>query len=244
MSLPSYGNLCSIFYDATKGLAPQREVDFYAAFIKDPQARILEAMCGSGRLMIPFMQRGYQVDGIDNAKSMLANCRQRCAQLGLSPVLYEQSLEQMAIPLRYDLVTIAVASFQLITDKSVALHCLKNIRAHMNEGASILIDTYIPDVTNDPWIVRTARLDEHRVIRLTMRHIYDVAKKLADAYCLYELLVDGTVQSSEKELIRITWYNDKEIELMLRRAGFKFEKIYEETLRSSGPSRIVHAVAM
>lgn len=244
MSLQAYGNLCSLFYDVTKGYALEREVDFYSSFIPNKNARVLEAMCGSGRVMIPLMQRGYQVEGIDNSKNMLDRCRRRCAELGLSPILHEQSLETMLSPNRYDVVTIAVGSFQLITNRSAALVSLKNLHAHMNEGGILLIDTFVPDVNGDPWTVRYARMDAHKTVRLTTRHVFDAQKKIADAYCLYELLIDGIVQQEEKELIQVTWYRDKEFEFLLRKAGFKLVNISDENLRPSGPSRIVHAVAV
>lgn len=239
-----YGKLCSLFYDATKTFAPQREVDFYASFIEQNKGRILEAMSGSGRLQIPLLQRGYVVDGVDNSAIMLDRCRQRCAELNLSPELYEQSLEKLALPHKYTTATIAVGSFQLIIDRQKALQALKNIRAHMHEGGNMLIDIFVPDTTGELRSVRVARLDEHTEIRLTTRHVFYEQEKRADAFCYYELIVDGHVQQEENELIQIIWYTDEEFEQILNAAGFRLVKIYEETLRSSGPSRIVHAQAI
>lgn len=238
----AYGKLCSLFYDATKKYAPEKEVAFYASFMDKDKGRILEAMSGSGRLLIPLLQRGYQVDGVDNSAIMLDRCRQRCAQLGLAPELYEQSLENLNLPHTYSTVTIAVGSFQLITDHKIALQALKSIHAHMHIGGSLLIDIFVPDVTEEPASIRIARVDDHTVIRLTTRHIYHQEKKLADALCFYELIVDGEVREREDELIQVTWYSDDEFKRLLEAAGFELKKIYEESFRSSGPSRIVHAI--
>lgn len=238
--LPAYGNLCSLFYDATKKYASTREVDFYAQFM-DPGKRTLEAMCGSGRLLIPLMERGYTVDGVDNSPSMLARCRERCAQKGLAPELYQQSLEQLDLRHNYATVTIAVASFQLIVDRASAVQALKNLRTVMEPGGSLLIDTFVPDLTADARSVRDARLDARTVIRLTTRYLFDEAQKIADGYCSYELLIDGSMEQQEEELIRLTWYTDEQFIELLQDGGFEFVAVYDELLRSTGPSRIFHA---
>jgi SAM-dependent methyltransferase len=239
-----YGNLCSIFYDATKAYAPEPEVAFYASFIEKNPGRVLEAMSGSGRLQIPLSQRGYLVDGVDNSVIMLDRCRQRCSQLGLRLELYEQSLENLSLPHLYTTVTIAVGSFQLIVEPENALQALKNIHKHMKCGGNLLIDIFTPDRTVDPRSVRMARLDNHRVIRLTTRYVFDEECQLADAFCLYELLVDGLVVNQENEYMQLTWRTDSEWKLLLHQAGFEVVAFYDETFRASGPSRVVQAQAV
>lgn len=236
----SYGNLCSQFYDAVKTYAPQVEVDFYASFIKQNPGRVLEAMSGSGRLQIPLLQQGYVVDGVDNSSIMLARCRERCAALQLMPELYEQSLEDLHLPHHYATVTIAVGSFQLLSERSRALHALKNIHAHMLDQGNLLIDIFTPDFTHTESATRIARIDERTTIRLKTRHIFHTEERLADALCHYELVVDGLVQQQEDELIQVTWYTDQEFKQLVEEAGFALLKIYDCTFRSSGPSRVAH----
>ena len=241
MNSNMYGKLHSLFYDAVKTYAPEREVNFFTSFIQQNPGRVLEAMSGSGRLQIPLIQRGYIVDGVDNSQIMLDRCRERCAQLGLAPELYEQSLEELSLPHKYSTVTIAVGSFQLIVDREVALQSLKNLHAQMNEGSNLLIDIFVPDLEADPRSVRIVRISNNTMIRLTTRHVFYEQEKIADAFCLYELVVNGIVEEQEDELIQVTWYTDEEFAQLLKDAGFELIKIYEETFRTSGPSRIVHA---
>ena len=177
--LTAYGKLCSMFYDATKKFATKRELDFYSSFMKKDESRILEAMCGSGRILIPLMQRGYLVDGVDNSPTMLERCRQRCTQANLSTNLYEQSLENLDVPHKYTTVTIAVASFQLITDRNIALQALQKLHVHMHTHGDLLLDIFVPEINEEP-SVRLVTLDEKSNIRLTVRYIFDLEKKHAD----------------------------------------------------------------
>jgi hypothetical protein len=57
MSQRAYQGLCSQFYDLDKPEAPPDEVDFYADAIAAADGQALEAMCGSGRLLIPLLRR-------------------------------------------------------------------------------------------------------------------------------------------------------------------------------------------
>lgn len=241
--LTAYGKLCGLFYDATKKYAPEKEVAFYASFSEQNQGRILEAMSGSGRLLIPLLQRGYLVDGVDNSHIMLDRCRERCAEQQLTPELYEQSLEQLNLPYKYTMVTIAVGSFQLIVERTAALQALKNLRAHMCAGGSLLIDFFVPDFTEER-STRIERIDTHTAIRLTTRYVFYQEHKRADAFCFYELVVDGIVKEQEDELLEITWYEDQELKLLLQEAGFAVIKAYEVSLRAAGPSHIIHARAL
>jgi len=239
--IQAYGELCSLFYDATEKYASESEIDFFASKIAQYPGRALEAMSGSGRLQIPLMARGYIVDGVDNSAAMLARCRQRCAMLGLKPELYEQSLENMVLPHRYSTVIIAVGSLQLITDQLLVLKMLKNIHAHMLASGNLFIDIFVPDTTVDAIAVSIARLDERRAIRLTRRRMFNVEKQLAYTFCLYELMVDGIVCQQENELIEVAWRSDQQWQELLLSAGFELVRIYDETFKMSEQSRIIHA---
>jgi cyclopropane fatty-acyl-phospholipid synthase-like methyltransferase len=238
-----YGKLCSLYYDIKEKYASSYEVDFYAAFI-EPGQRVLEAMSGSGRLQIPLLQRGYMVDGVDSSASMLERCRQRCVLLKLTPRLYEQRLEELALEQKYNTVIIAMGSFQLIADRALALQALQKLRAHMFDGGNLLIDIFVPDVTaHNKRSTSDARIDDHQLIRFSTRYIFHEQEQRVDALCSYELLVDGVVQEREDELMHFVWYTDNELVQLLDQAGFDMVCIYEKEFRAAGVTRIVHAKA-
>ena len=49
--IQAYGELCSLFYDATEKYASESEIDFFASKIAQYPGRALEAMSGSGASM-------------------------------------------------------------------------------------------------------------------------------------------------------------------------------------------------
>lgn len=236
----TYGNLCSLFYDATKQFASVRELAFYASFMKKTD-RVLEAMCGSGRLLIPLMQQGYLVEGVDNSQAMLNRCIERAAAFNISPVIYNQSLESLDVPKRYDVVTIAIGSFQLITDRSLALQSLQKLHEHMQSGGSLLVDVCDVKLGATAACTETVMLDDRSSISLSKEYTIDQTNKIAHSLCTYSLIHNGMVQQVERETISITWYSDVELRGLLEAAGFKVVQTYELFFEQTGLSRIVHA---
>jgi SAM-dependent methyltransferase len=97
----SYKTLCTEFYDIDKPNAPEEALNFYLHYAEKANGPILELMSGSGRLLIPLLERQYDVDGQDASPYMLRACQERCRNKGLTPVLYEQFLDRLDLPRQY-----------------------------------------------------------------------------------------------------------------------------------------------
>lgn len=139
----SYQQLCSEFYDLHRPKAGPKEVNFYAQLFKTMQGPILEAMCGSGRILIPLLQEGYEIEGVDNALQMLTNCQKRCASKQLEVQLFHQSLEELSLPKKYACIFIALGSFQHFADQATAFQVLQRLHDHLLPGGSLLIDMIV-----------------------------------------------------------------------------------------------------
>lgn len=236
---PAYGQLCSLFYEALHGSASEKEVAFYASFMPR-QGRVLEAMVGTGRLLIPLVEQGYCVDGVDASPHMLERCRVRALERGLATDLYVQNLETLALPHQYDTITISIGSFQLLTEKSIVHQVLQRLRLHLKPGGALLFDVFRPDPTDEP-SVRMVRLDRQRTIRSTMRYVFDHDVRIAHAICWYELLVNGVVHEQENELLQVTWYEEGEVEEILSQNGFSIVGLHDVSFHATDRSRVIHA---
>jgi 2-polyprenyl-3-methyl-5-hydroxy-6-metoxy-1,4-benzoquinol methylase len=112
----AYQKLCSLFYDASKQFASEQELGFYLQFVNKTPGRILEAMTGTGRIQIPLIRMGYEIDGVDRSEIMLERCRLRSKEFGLTPNLYQQSLEELNLPHQYQTI-IAYATRGHLADR-------------------------------------------------------------------------------------------------------------------------------
>jgi ubiquinone/menaquinone biosynthesis C-methylase UbiE len=73
-------------------------VAFYDTQLRSAKGPILEAMCGSGKLLIPLLKKGLLLDGVDNSSHMLESCQRRCKAQNLNVSLYNQSLQNLTLP--------------------------------------------------------------------------------------------------------------------------------------------------
>ena len=71
-----YGSLCTEMYEILHEQAPQDELDFYLSYAEKGK-KILEPLCGSGRFLVPFLERGFDISGMDLSGEMLAKLKQK-----------------------------------------------------------------------------------------------------------------------------------------------------------------------
>ena len=77
------------------------EVAYYRKFIGRYGQPALDVACGTGRLLLPYLRAGLDVDGCDISPDMLAHCREKAAKEGFSPNLYAQAMHELDLPRRY-----------------------------------------------------------------------------------------------------------------------------------------------
>jgi 2-polyprenyl-3-methyl-5-hydroxy-6-metoxy-1,4-benzoquinol methylase len=77
------------------------EVPYFRRFIEDDGQPALDVGCGTGRLLIPYLRAGLDVDGCDVSADMVDLCREKAEREGLSPDLYVQPMYELNLPRRY-----------------------------------------------------------------------------------------------------------------------------------------------
>lgn len=105
---------------------------------------LLEPMCGTGLKLIPFLEAGADIDGLDSSPFMLARCREKCEAKELSCTLYEQFMEQMELPRRYGFIFIPGGSYGHLYDKTVAAAALRRLHDHLLPGGWLVVDVRPP----------------------------------------------------------------------------------------------------
>jgi len=252
----AYHKLCTEFYDISKPTACSKEVAFYARYLKGAKGPILEAMCGSGRLLLPLLRLGFEIDGLDNSAEMLASCEKRCLSENLKVHLLNQPIESPLLK-KYALIFIAVGSFQLITDKAEALKILRILHSHLLPGSSLILDTFIPwdsvkaciegdSLVRDKKMVSSSRVvacpDGAEIFLQSMTTI-DPWEQLEISKNQYEKRLDGKVIAQEEEDLTVRWYYPHEMELFLEKAGFSEVEMTDHAFEHNPNSLVYQARA-
>ena len=223
--MPAYGPLATLFYDADKPRATDAEVMWYAQRLPREPGLSLEAMCGSGRLLVPLVAQGVKCHGVDNSSAMLASCEARIKEAGLTAPVFRQDIAQMNLPFRYTAIMVAAGSFQLITDSATAASALQRLRAHLIAPGLLLMDMYVPSESAQrlgaPLVeVRTAKLDDDSQIALRSETTVWADARLSRSENRYAHRRGTERVGEERETLTLTWYPPDEIAALVADAGF------------------------
>jgi len=219
----SYGKLSTAFYDLDKPHPPPDALAFYSQHAHAAGGPILEPMCGSGRFLIPMLQEGFDISGVDTSPDMLAACRQRAGLLGLSPRLYQQSLHQLVLPDLYRFVMIPAGSFCLLTDPQEAHQSLVRIFRAMAPGAmfAVEIDQWQPpQEETPPGDLRFVELQEGSRIIMHSFGELDAAGRLYQGRNRYDLIQADQILETEWEDFNLRYYLPEDFSSLLTKAGF------------------------
>ncbi|MGR3763179.1 class I SAM-dependent methyltransferase [Rossellomorea sp. NS-SX7] len=225
MSYSQYGKLCTEVYDLTKevGQSFSGDLEFYKEKLKDCNGRILEAMVGSGRVIIPLLESGLKVDGVDDSENMLSSCRHRLEERGLHAELYESDLQSLDLPHRYEFIIIPGGSFLLIDDRSESIQALRKLHDHLEPGGRLIMDVFLPDGQFETGKVNTS------VFPLPDGDTITMESKLVEAdffhqrkvtHLKYEKWRNGSLIDTELQRFALRWYGVEELRLILKEIGF------------------------
>lgn len=126
------------------------EIPYYQKYIELNGQPALDAGCGTGRLLIPFLHAGLDVDGCDVSSDMLARCRERAEREGLNPHLYQQALHELDLPRTYQTI-IVCGVFGIGVSRQQDFLALQRIYHHLNPGGVLLLDNESPYADAQEW---------------------------------------------------------------------------------------------
>ncbi len=214
-----YGSLCTEMYELLHATPPDDELAFYLSYAAQGQ-KILEPLCGSGRFLVPFLERGFDICGFDSSREMLDKL------LAKAPKACVQQADALHFNAReaFDYIFIPSGSISLFTDVNACKDVLRHLRSALApEGALVLsadsvMSAYADDA--DYTTVASERTDDGAELILKMQHRYDAASQTQFLPSRYELYRDGKLLRSEYMDFQTHLYRFGEMEAYLEECGF------------------------
>jgi SAM-dependent methyltransferase len=124
---------------------PGWDHDFYKGVIEQAGGLALDVGCGAGRLLRSYLRAGLAVEGCDISAEMLAACRERAKQEGLSPVLYHQAMQELDLPRRYSAIYVPCGSLVCVMGRENAIEALRRFYEHLRPGGTLAFNIYLPE---------------------------------------------------------------------------------------------------
>lgn len=210
------------------------DIPFYGELARRSGEPILEAMCGSGRLLLPLGAAGRRVVGLDDSAAMLAVARERIAaeQLGSRIALQQGDIRDPIGGGPYALAIIGLNSFMHLTTTSDQLAALAQLREALRPGGLLALDLFNPnprllaEYDNELIFDREFQLaDGARVQKLVAQQI-DAATQINQVTFIYDVTGSDGLLRRHTTQFRMRWIYRYELEHLLARAGFALDQLY------------------
>ncbi len=218
-----------MLYEVDKSAANKKELEFYLSFVKDQDMKVLEPMCGNGRMLIPFMQNGIDIEGFDISKEMLKACVEKAERLNLKPNVWYQDIGNFKNSNKYDLIIIPFGSFSLLGD-DIAVKSLQNMKAVLKDDGKILL-TIIKKKSEIKELLDWTETDRvsfnKEIIVVYKKSVYDKRTSSLNTKIRYELLQGNQTQKVEIMVFPLRLYSSEEFESILYSNGFNNLTVHE-----------------
>ncbi len=213
------------------------EIGFFKALVERFGEPALDVACGTGRLLIPFLRAGLDVDGADISPDMLALCSQKAETEGLRPRLYNQPMHELDLPRTYKTIVVC-GGFALGGYRQQDQEALARFFRHLQPGGALLLDNYLPykDAEEwrywvkeerqglpEPWPASGTRKRAANGEEIELRSrlaSFDPLDQLATRQIRAYLWRDGELLQQEEHVLLERLYFRNELLAMLALAGF------------------------
>lgn len=204
------------------------DLDFYLELARRAQGPVLDVACGTGRILLPCLQAGVDIEGLDLFEPMLETLRTKADALRLSPKLHQADMGSFSLPRHYALVMIPFNAFIHNMTQEAQISCLQCCREHLLPAGVLVFDTFFPslEIIGTPSKTRVLEGElPHPQTGLPMRmydtRTFDRVAQVQHSLNELELLAaDGSVQTVYRSETQGRYIFKQEMELLLRVAGF------------------------
>jgi len=134
-----YTGLAAVAWELFSGSDPGRDHSFFENILQARPGRSLTVGCGTGRLLLPLLEGGYDIEGVEPSADMRAILHRAAASRFLQPVVYDQLMQTLDLPHTYQTILVPCGSFQLVTDRLEAFEALRRFHAHLEPGGLLVL---------------------------------------------------------------------------------------------------------
>ena len=188
--------------------------------------KILEPLCGSGRFLVPFVERGLDISGIDLSNEMLQKLKQKLPEAKV----VQADIIKYSPREKFDYIFISSGSVSLFTDTDLCKQILCRIKEWLSPMGKFVfaVDTIANRCTddNDYAIAVSVKTKENFELVLKSKNHYDEQSQTQLSPGIYEMYSDTKLIQSEFMDFQTHLYKYGEMEEYLKEVGFTQVKTY------------------
>ena len=212
----------------------QDDLALYLGLAERVGGPILEAACGSGRILLALAAAGYETVGFDRSALMLELARASLAErpeLRSRVELHQLDVRSFRLGRRFKLAIVALDSFGLLVEQADQLRALRALGRHLAFDGLLVLDLANGNQRGAEAAEETslkllgAGPSGGSLTKLVHRRT-DHAEQLDYLlHCYDETEPGGRLRRTIVEL-QLRYFTRFELQLLLERAGFEIESLF------------------
>jgi SAM-dependent methyltransferase len=214
------------------------DYDFFHQLLEQNPGPVLDIGCGTGRLLIPLLKAGFEVDGVDISAELLAVCRANAEQAGVKPRLYQQAMQELDLAQTYQTIMIPCDAFYLVAPRAEAIETLDRIYDHLEPGGLFIFNMDSPFEEDgadwnkgtfpEGWRLSSTfdRPDGSQIEEWNLIERFDRIEQVSIGRVRFRVLAAGRVVQEETYPWNRRFYFRNELLAMLENAGFIDTVVY------------------
>jgi SAM-dependent methyltransferase len=232
--MSQFGNLYSQYYDLLYSDKDyEGEVDYVIKLIKENSNNVetlLDMGCGTGVHAEIFCDKGYKVHGIDLSEDMLKTAETRRKGKEDRLTFTHSNIQNLNLNKKFDVVVSLFHVMSYQNSNNELIKAFDVAKDHLEEGGIFIFDFwYGPAVLTDLPVTRVKRLvgEKMKVTRLAEPVIHSYSNIVDVNFDVFIENLDSKEIFEKKELHKMRYFFDTELELICEQVGFDIQQKYE-----------------
>jgi trans-aconitate methyltransferase len=204
------------------------EVGLMAAFLKKHPGPALEMGAGSGRLVLPLIEMGLEVEGLELSPDMLALGAEHAKRRGLHATTHEGDMSTWRDGRKFAAVLAPAFTLQLAADTAATL---RHWHSLLENHGGLYLTVFMPyaellgDLPENKWYEdHRASLADGREALLETRHQLDHARQILTREHRYFLSGSPPLTHQSQQTIR--WIEHQQLLDLLAECGFSVDHFF------------------
>lgn len=209
----------------------------------------LEIGCGSGRLLLPLLQNGHPIDGVEISSDMTDLLAKTASEIELKPEIHTCDILQFKTEKTYERVSIPAFTCQLLDRKGFA-QTLRNIHDFTTQDGQLYFTSFIPwaeiagELPEGDWYEdHQAKLTDGSTALCKTKFTINRLRQTLNRRHQYSL--SGSAKKKQHRSTQdLQWYTYPELCLLLESTGWQVKQLITDLDPSTAPHPDAHLLTI
>jgi SAM-dependent methyltransferase len=212
------------------------DVPFYLERYSNFKGTALELMAGTGRLSVPMIKSGINLDCVDLSQGLLEKLSDKLDRARLHSNMYRRDICNLVLPRKYDVIIIGCNSFAEITDKDNRLKVLKSVYNLLNDSGEFVVTLHNPVIRRKSIDSKLKHVNDYKygddtiAFSISSHEDDNAVVHLKQFYEIYDK--NGDLIKKKMLSLNFALIAKNEIEGELLETGFRIKEFYGNFDRS------------